>query len=363
MFKNSEVKNISYTNLLPGAFSVKDIAPSYHRGLSPQGRKIHDAGFAFLQNSLAKIDKEVYKPLSNVTYQIDAKGCIEVGSELVDSVEYYSEDYTGLADTINNLFGAKGNVIPTVTGGLIQGTVKVHTFQIAKEISFFELEKLAGKNIPVSIESVYQNLVQTAWDLFVNRAFYTGVGDEGGLLNHSKVKVEIVAGLTTAQIAAASDATMVALINTMLKKHLENTNYNPELLPDTLIAPMAVVEKLANSVNALYTDYLINFLTTHNLIAAYARGVGINDYKLNIVGRAQANTQGTAGVGRFVLYKKDKRFLKLHIPYDFKAFHTGPDMTTFSYRTLFIGQVAQLQLPYNESNLIQGAVTYWDFSA
>lgn len=346
-----------------GIFSVRNVNPDFYRTLSPEKRKAHDAGFAFLHNNLAKIDKTIYKPLANVTYVEDAKGCIEVGNELVDAIEYYSSDYTGLADTVNNIFGSKGDIIPRVTGGLIQGRVPVYNFEIAYEFKFVELEKLAGKNLPVSIETVYQDLVTMGWDLFVNRVFYTGIGGEGGLLNHSKVQVTTLPGITSATIHTVDDSVIIAAFNTMIKNHLVATNYNLNTLPDTIVVPTAVAETLANRVNALYTDYLINFLSTHNLATATARANGIDNHTLRIVGRVQADDQGVAGKGRLVMYKKDPKFLKLHIPFDFKSFRTAPDMTNASYVTLFVGQVSQLQLPYNESDTAPGALSYYDLAS
>lgn len=363
MLKKANDNKATFASYAKGVYSIRNMAPEFYRTLPTEQRKAHDAGFAFLSNNLAKIDKTIYKPLANITYVEDAKGCIEVGNELVDSIEYYSSDYTGLADTINNIFGAKGDIIPRVTGGLIQGRVPVYNFEIAYEFKFVELEKLAGKNVPVSIETVYQDLVTTGWDLFVNRVFYTGIGGEGGIFNHSKVKTYTLPGITSATISTVADSVLIAAINTMIKNHLVATNYNINTLPDTILVPTAIAETLANRVNALYTDYLINFLQTHNLATATARANGIENHTLRIVGRAQADDQGVAGKGRLAMYKKDPKFLKLHIPFDFKSFRTAPDMQSMSYVTLFVGQVSQLQLPYNEDSTEPGAVSYYDLAS
>lgn len=347
-----------------GFKSVKQLFPWEYRSWTPEARKLHDAGFAFLQNNLAKVDTKIYKPLANVTYMIDGKGCIEVSNELVDSVEYYSSDYTGLADTVNSLFGVKGNIVPRVTGGLIQGRLAVFTFKIATEFSFVELEKMSGKKVPASIEQVHKDLVQTGWDLFVNKVFYTGAGATGGLVNHSNVKVYAMSTISKAAAVANSitDVTWVAAINTMLMQHLIDTNYNPNTLPDTLLCPTVMAKALANKISAYYNDYLINFISNHNVATATAAGLGVKDHVLAIAGRTWCDDIGTNSAGRCVLYKKEKDFIKLHIPFDFKPLQTGPDMSAFAYVTLYVGQVSELQLPYNVKNTEPGAVSYWDLA-
>lgn len=363
MLKKAHDNRPAFTHYTSGKYSVKSMFPERYRLMTSAQRKAHDASFAFLSNNLAKIDKEIYKPLLNITYVEDAKGCIEVGNELVDAVEFYSSDYTGLADAVNNIFGAKGDIIPRVTGGLIQGRLPVYNFELAYEFKFVELEKLANKNTPFAIEQVYLDMVNSGWDLFVNRIFYTGIGGEGGLLNHSAVKVYTLPGITSSNIHTVDDAVLIAAFNTMIKNHLVATNYNINTLPDRVIVPTAIAETLANRVSPMYTDYLINFLSTHNLATATARANGIEGHRLEIVGRAQADDLGVADKGRLTLYKRDIKFLKLHIPFDFKSFHTAPDMTSMAYVTLFVGQVAQVQLPYNESSDTHGAVSYYDLAS
>lgn len=363
MLKKLNDGNPVFTESDGGVFHLKQMYPQTYRLYSEEKRKLHDSGFAFLSNSLAKIDTEVYKPMLNITYVEDAKGCIEVGNELVDAIEYYSSDYTGLADTVNNVFGSQGNIIPRVTGGLIQGRLPVYNFELASVYKFVELEKLAGKKVPISIEKVYIDMVNAGWDLFVNRVFYTGIGGEGGLLNHSKVKTYTLPGVTSATLHSVDDSVIIAAFNTMIKNHLVATNYNINTLPDRVIVPTAFAETLANRISPMYNDYLINFLSTHNLATATARANGIEGHTIQIVGREQADALGVAEKGRLTLYKRDPKFLKLRIPFDFKAFRTAPDMTEAAYVTLFVGQVAQIQLPYNESADAHGAVSYYDLAS
>lgn len=346
-----------------GSYSVSTMYPQVFNSWTPERKKAHDAGFAFLTNKLAKLDPTLYKPLFNITYGKDIKG-IEVGNELVDGIEYYSADYTGIMDTVNNMFGEKGSVIPRVTGGLMQNRLPVFNFEVAYDLSFVEVEKLAGKQLPISIEKVYQELVQTGFDLFANRVAYLGVGSQGGLLNHDNVVVNAIPSISAAVFrTTATDQQVLAVLNGMLKYYFDQSNFNINIIPDTMLVPSFVAATLSDRISTMYTNTLYEFFMEHNLAKNTAMVNGLADFKLKVVARPQLDTLGTAGTGRLVLYRNDAQFVKFHIPFGFKSFFTGPNVEKMAYTTLWVAQVAQIQLPYNDSADEFGAVSYWDFAS
>jgi hypothetical protein len=345
-----------------GTVSMSQMYPQVFSSWPEETKKAHDAGFAFLTNKLAKLDPTLYKPLFNITYGKDIKG-IEVGNELVDAIEYYSADYSGIMDTVNNMFGEKGSVIPRVTGGLMQGKLPVFNFEVAYDLSFVEVEKLSGKQLPISIEKVYQELVQTGFDLFANRVAYLGVGAQGGLFNHDSVEVNAIPTISAAAFrTTATDQQVLAVINGMFKYYFDQSNFNINIIPDTLLVPSFVATTLSDRISTMYTNTLYEFLLEHNLAKNTALVNGLTDFKLKIVARKQLDTLGGAGLGRFVLYRNDPMFVKFHIPFGFKSFFTGPNVEKMAYTTLWVAQVAQIQLPYNDSSEEFGAVSYWDFA-
>lgn len=354
----------TFTRYSRGTVSMAEMYPQVFKSWPKSTQKAHDAGFAFLTNKLAKLDPTLYRPLFNITYGKDIKG-IEVSNELVDAIEYYSADYTGIMDTVNNMFGEKGSVIPRVTGGLMQNRLPVYNFEVAYDLSFVEVEKLNGKQLPVSIEKVYQELVQTGFDLFANRVAYLGVGNEGGLMNHDNVEVNAIPGLSAAdfQATATTDQEILAVINGMFQYYFNQSNFNINIIPDTLLVPSFVATELSSRISTMYTNTLYEFIMEHNLAKNTAMVNGLNDFKLNIVARPQLDTLGTAGTGRFVLYRNDPQFVKFYIPFGFKSFYTGPNVEKMAYTTLWVAQVSQIQLPYNESSDEFGAVSYWDFAS
>ena len=108
----------------------------------------------------------------------------------------------------------------------------------------------------------------------------------------------------------------------------------------------------------LLIDTLYQFIIDHNLGSAQSAGT----VKLTIKARPDLNTLGTGGHGRIVAYKKDKTFVRIDMPYPMQHYITLPNIDKMSYTSAFVGQVSEIQLPYNTSNEELGIVTYWDFS-
>lgn len=343
-----------------GVVSLKDLYGGYYRKMNPERRKLHDSGWNMLTSTLSKLDPTVYAPLTNITYGKDIKG-IEVGNEMVENIEFYSEDYSGIANAINNIFASQADIVPRINAGLIQGNVPVYTFEIAYDLKFIELEKLAKKNLPVAIETVYERAVKTGYDLFVNTVAYEGFGDEGGLLNHSNVPVSIIPGVKKSTLATITDKQFVAMFNGFFQYFLSNSQYNINVLPDTVLVDEEVGREASSRISEMYTTNLRNFILANNLAIDEARANDLENHKIKIASRSQLNNKGIAGKGRVVVYKNDPMFVKLHIPFNFKTYYTGPNIDKFAYTTLWVGQVSQIQLPYSPNQETFGPIVYFDF--
>lgn len=339
--------------------SLRDSNPSYWKEMGAQRRRIHDSNFVFLKNELSKLDPTVYKPKLFITYAEDID--IVEGGGLVDYVNYFTTDWTGIADEINNLFGNQANYVPRVNAGLTQEALKVFTFEIAYDLRFVDLEKMNKVSLPQSIESMYKDAVLAGFDLFANRIAYLGVGGNGGLFTSDKVKVHSFAGAPE-DFEDGTDAEVLALLNGILAVYLDEDHYNLDLLPNMMLVPTVVGKNLSSRTSELYAQSLRNYFLKNNIAVDEALAHDINNFKLTIKTRPQLNNLGVNGVGRIVVYKKNPEFVKLHIPYAIQQFHTGPNMDKFAYTTLFVGQVSEIQLPYNPNDAEFGAVNYFDLA-
>lgn len=320
--------------------------------------KVHDSNFAFLSTTLAKLHKELYEPLYFVTWQKDVP--FETGGGFVDFVEYYSVDWAGIMNAQRNVVGNGVNYIPRVNAGLNQMRVKVYTYEVAYDLRFIELEKMKKLTLQKSIQDIYNNAIVAGWDLFVQDCVYTGIGDGKGLFNSDKVMTATITNTGTSGkgFAGLTDAAVVAFFNGIFERYLSESNMNTAILPDTILVPTFVMTDLVSRFSSLYTSSLYQYLLDHNLGAAQA-----GDLKLRIEGRPALNDMGTSSKGRIVAYKKAKQFVRVDIPYPIQHYITLPNIDKMSYTSAFVGQVSEIQMPYNTDSATLGVVTYWDFTA
>ena len=92
---------------------------------------------------------------------------------------------------------------------------------------------------------------------------------------------------------------------------------------------------------------------------------GEGSYKFQIRGRKQLDNLGTVSNGRIVVYRNEKRFVRMDMPYPLQVYYTGPNVERGAYTSFFMGQISHIQMPYNDGKNAGefGPVTYWDFGA
>ena len=320
--------------------------------------KVHDANFAFLSTTLAKLHQKTYTPKVFFTYAKDIP--IDTGGGFVDYVEYFTVDWAGIMNDTRNIFGNNGNLIPRINASMTQNRVPVYTYEIAYDLRFVELEKLKKAALSKSIEQIYQDGIRAGWDYFCQRVAYLGVANSQGLFNAANVLVGTIDNSATSGqgFEGLTDAEVVGFFNGVFMRYLIESNMNIALLPDTFLVPSFVSSDLVNRMSALYTNTLMDFLKEHNLGKAQAGKA----FEITIEARPDLDDLGTAGKGRIVAYRKDKDFVRLDMPYPCQHFITLPNIDKMAYTTAFVGQVSVIQMPYNTSASALGVVTYWDFT-
>lgn len=318
--------------------------------------QVHDSNFAFLTTTLAKLYQNLVEPKYYVTWQKDVP--FETGGGFVDFVEYYTVDWAGIMDQNRNIVGNGVNYIPRVNAGLTQKRVNVYTFEVAYDLRFIELEKMKKLTLQKSIQEIYNNAIVAGWDLFVQNVAYLGAGDAKGLFTSDDIVTAdtISNGAGSKGFEAATDTEIVAFFNGVFETYLKNSNMNIAILPDTFLVPTFVMSDLVSRFSALYTSTLYQFLIDHNLGAAQS-----GTLKIRIEARP-ALDELNGGKGRIVAYRKEKEFVRIDLPYPIQHYITLPNIEKMSYTSAFVGQVSNIQLPYNTSNTTLGVVSYWDFA-
>lgn len=318
---------------------------------------VHDSNFAFLTTTLAKLHKELYEPLANVTYGRDVD--IDMGGGFVDYVEYYTVDWSGITADLKNLFSNNATIVPRVNANMSQKRVNVYTYEIGYDLKFIELEKMKQIQLQKSLQTIYEDAIVAGWDYFVQGIAYTGKGTSKGLFNNDDIVLTTATTISKAALSEATDAQLLSLVNGIMETYLAQSNMNVAVLPDRLLVPTWFSKELTSRHSVMYTATLREFICEHNLGKDESEG----KLKLVIEGRPALNDLGATGNGRIVAYRKNKKFVRLDMPYPMQHYITLPNMERMSYTSLFVGQVSEIQMPYNQNNAELGIVTYWDLVA
>lgn len=348
----------------PAGISVFDAAPAMANKLV-SNRRLHDANFAFVQTALAKLHEKVYEPKWNTTYAQDIP--IKVGGGLVDFVEYFTVEWAGQGDS-TTLVGNNVNQIQRVNARATAKKADVFTYEIAYGLKFVEVEKLNKVNFTKSLEAIYKDAIVAGFDIFVNTIAYTGAnGNDGLFTSDDRVPVSVIPAGTLAPssqgFAQMTDGEIVALINGIISDSLIQSNMNLSLIPDTILMPVEDATELTSRFSTLYTATLREFIMGHNMGKDEAEAAGIADYKLKLKGRPQLSGIGTNSHGRIVAYRYNEDYLRLDIPYAISLYITLPDITQAEYVSLFVGQVSQIQMPYNtDDSDLTAPIKYFDFA-
>lgn len=365
IFTPTEVKKNFFTDSVAAenrgsCFSVHDMFGRKATRAFISDAKVHDANFAFLTTTLAKLHTKLYEPKHWTTYAQDIP--VDVGGGFVDYVSYYTVNWAGIMNEFRNVVGNNANYIPRVNAGLNQKRVNVYTFEVAYDLRFVELEKMKKLSLQKSIQDIYQNAIVAGWDLFVQKVAYVGIEGKTGLFNDANVFTSTIDNSGIASGAKGfeglEDAQIVSFFNGVFETYLLNSNMNITLMPDTFLVPTFVGSDLSSRFSSLYTSTLRKFIIDHNLGSDEANG----EMKITIQSRPDLNGLGVGGHGRIVAYKKDSDFVRIDMPYPMQHYITLPNIDKMSYTSAFVGQVSEIQMPYNTDAAELGAVTYWDFS-
>ena len=367
MLKNIDLQDVPMyeTGQKAAIRSAKEINHMAYIGKDEKTRDLHDSNFAFVSTKLAKLHEMAYSPIWYTTYAMDIP--IDIGGGFVDFIEYFTVNWQAIVRDSENLFGNNGTIIPRVNASLNQATVRVYTFEIAYDLSFVELEKLDTIRFQKSIQEIYQNSIMAHYELFAQRIAYLGRTDnnEFGFFNNPNVKVFAVpAGVSTdTKFAELTNEEIVSFFNGVFATALVNSNWNYMLMPDTFLLPPIDAQELSSRISDLLTRNLRDFILHNNFGIDEIKGTEIEEtFKFSIRGREDLELLGTFSNGRIVSYRKDKRFVRMDMPYPLQMHYTGPNVERASYTTIFVAQLSQVQLPYTDGNPDEWSpVQYWDF--
>lgn len=261
--------------------------------------------FAFLLSQTAYIEQEVYRiQYPEIIYQqlipIDSSA-----SEWAKSVTYFSLDKVGQADWLSNV----GTDIPFAD-------INRNKFEQGIEMAgigyTYTLEELGqALMIPgLNLTAERAEAARFAYEMFMDNLAYKGSTSKGftGLFNNGNVTtVTAAAGASTSTLWSLKTADEII---TDVQNALTGV-YEGSLtveMADTVLLPIGEMQRLANIRIPNTYGNALDYLAKYNLYT-YTTGA-----PLTIRSVLGLDTAGGDGGGRMIVYRRDPRVLKLHLP-------------------------------------------------
>ncbi len=277
---------------------------------------------SFLTQQVSIIEPEVYKiQYPDIQYSqlipVDASG-----NEWAKSVTFFSMDKVGGAQWFNHL----ASNMPIADINKTKFETGIEMAAIGYRYTLEEIGQAAM--VPnTNLTSDRADAARFAYEQFVDHVAFLGDTGKGwkGLLNNTDVTRVDAAATGTSSSKYWADKTgdqMMTDINDALTGIY--TGSNTVEMADTVLLPPAALILLSNTRLANTTENALSYLMKYNV---YTLMTGNALTVRSVLGLESAGTSAGAGKGRMVVYKKDPRVLKMHVPMPHRflpIWQTGP---------------------------------------
>lgn len=278
------------------------------------------AALSFLFSELTYVEQEVLRqPYPEIRYPeivpVDTSA-----PDFAESIAFKTFDFSGEP----KLLGDRGNDVPLIETASSKGSVSVHEYALGYDYTLTEVMKaqeLARNSRSAAINYLAEkpNAVRQSTEQFLDKAFFLGDGKTAdvttGLLNDAAVPTDT----TGSFLPGGSDKTIQEILNGSDAEAVAN-----ELL---LLFNRAILQVYVTQTNSIYrpthillpvTQYgeMTTFRvpnTTDTLVSYLERVLNIKfEPLLHLAGI------GAGGTDRMVVYTRDSKYVKGHMPYSFQ---------------------------------------------
>lgn len=290
-----------------------------------------EAALSFLFSELTYVEQEVLlQPYPEIVYPKIVPVTTEA-DDYADSIAFKTLDFKGEP----KLMGQKGGDIPLIEIAGGKGAVTVHTFALGYDYTIIELGKAmqlmkTSRSAAINLLAEKPNAVRQVTEQFLDKAFMMGdnrtADVKTGLLNDPTVPTTDTGSLlgasseTIAQIIAGSDREAAAgKLETLFNAAIQQVYVAQTkgiFRPTHILLPLSILGKLQAFRIPNTSDTLISYLER----VLHIKFEGL----IHLAGLGAGDTD------RAMVYTKDSKFVKGHMPMPFNLQAPGTkDNITF----------------------------------
>jgi hypothetical protein len=271
------------------------------------------SGKAFLISSLSVIDPIPTRPLQAQTYERDIT--VRYGGGYSDSLVAYSYNY---GDPTGGDLASQGtNTSETgmVDVDIQQGSWKYFPWAKGFFISTWDLNRMkqandAGLAPPISLQELYDTVIHSSYEKFMDRLVYLGRGGQPGLVNNTAVAATTLAATGQGSLTTWASKTPVLIlndVNTLIQTAVSTSGYDArEGMPNRMLIPLADFTLLSQPMTTAGSESTIEYIERSNIATRSG-----TSFKINWLPDPWIAGQGVGATNRSVVYRNDPAALDM----------------------------------------------------
>ena len=304
------------------------------------------SGQAFLVSELEKRDTLVRTPLTSYTYTRDIP--IRVGGGWADYVSAMGVGYGvtgGSGDGVVTAAAADG--VPMIQADFSKDLWKAHMIAVGSRV--FWIDQMKGNMTGRNLDTLLREGVRLTYDKHMDENTYKGFAKYGttGLINDAGVTVTNApngAGGTATWVTKTADE-ILKDVNDAILTAWAASQYDLDAIPNHIILPYEQYNYIATTkVSTIAEKTILTFLLENNVAKA-------NGGDLFIGATAWADGAGVGGADRMIVYCNKERYVAMDELVPLTRAMTTPNAGTFSYDTVYAGNVSEAEIFYPQTML------------
>jgi hypothetical protein len=251
----------------------------------------------------------------------------------------------GSGDGAVTAAGADG--IPMVQADFGKDLWKTHMIAVGSRV--FWLDQMRGNMTGRNMDTLLREGVRLTYDKHMDENAYVGIAKYGstGLLNNADVTV------TNAATGAGGTATWVTKtadeilkdVNDAILAAWGNSEHDLDAIPNHIVLPYEQYNYIATTkVSQLAEKTILTFLLENNVAK-------VNGGDLFIGATSWAKGAGVGNTDRMTVYCNKERYVAMDELVPLTRAMTTPNAGTFSYDTVYAGNVSEAEIFYPQTML------------
>ncbi|RGX53184.1 DUF2184 domain-containing protein [Anaerotruncus sp. AF02-27] len=309
----------------------------------PQMDAATAGGLAFLVGELEKVDTALMEPLTSVTWMRDIVA--KTGGGFVNLVSAYAVSYGTTGADEESLIYNGATDIATAQADLTKDLWKTVTFAMNMQIGYLDQEAL--RQIPRSINEIYDNGIKLNWNKLLDKSTYYGLSkiNTHGLVNNPNVVTSTVAAGASTK-TTWKDKTPVEIladVNAVLAAQWEAVGYDTSAMANhILVDPVNFGYIATTPVTEAGTESILSYIKRNCLAAA-------QQVDLEFVPCRQCKGAGASSANRLVVYRNDESKIDFDITMPLGRVMTSVDAGKLAYLTSYAGQFSEVKFKYPQT--------------